>query len=91
MVLKCDNMNTKYLIIVSLILAVLTIGAVSASEDVASDDDLAASEITEDAVSELPADEIIAGEEVQEELESDDDAEDVLELEASDFEVNVTG
>ena len=90
LVKNCDNMKIKYLIMVSLMLAVLTIGAVSASEDISSDDDLAASEITEDAVGELPSDEIIAGEEAQDELGADEDAQDALELEASDFDVNVT-
>ena len=37
-------MKIKHLIIVSLILAIITIGAASASQDIASDDGLAASE-----------------------------------------------
>ena len=69
-------MKIKHLIIVSLILAILTIGAVSASEDIAddlasnnetvgeiaspSDDELAANDIAEDSIEETSADDVIA-------------------------------
>ena len=51
----------KYLIIVSLILAVLTIGAASASDDLASDD-LAVSDDTGEEISQVDEKEVIAGE-----------------------------
>ena len=48
-------MNMKYLIIASLILAVLTIGAVSASDDVSLDGNLTASESAPDVIEESDA------------------------------------
>ena len=48
-----------HLIIVSLLLAVITIGVVSTSEDVAVDGELAASEVTENLIEEIPVDEVI--------------------------------
>ena len=70
-------MKIKHLLIVSLILAVLTIGAVSASEDIS--DDLTASDITENPINEIP-DDII----------EDDGNDEPLELQESDFDVNIT-
>ncbi len=52
-------MKAKYLILVSLLLAIITIGAASASEDLVSDDALAAEDIAEDPIEEAPADEVI--------------------------------
>lgn len=52
-------MKTKHLIIVRLLLAVMTMGVVSASEDVAVDGELAASNVTEDPIEEAPVDEVI--------------------------------
>ena len=46
-------MNLKQILIVSIILTILTIGVVSASDDVASDDNLAAVEGIDDSVSEV--------------------------------------
>lgn len=48
-----------HLIIVSLLLAVITIGVVSTSKDVAVDGELAASEVTENLIEEIPVDEVI--------------------------------
>ena len=62
-------MKAKYLIIASLVLAILTIGAVSASEDVAVDDAMATSDITEDPIEETPVDEVIEQSEDSEPLE----------------------
>ena len=73
-------MKAKYLIIVSIILAVLTIGAVSASEDAITDDGLAASDVAEDPIEEVAADEAI--------VESTD-SEPALEVGSSDFNVNI--
>ena len=47
-------MKIKHLIIVSLLLAVITMGVASASEDVAVDGELAASNVTEDPIEEAP-------------------------------------
>ena len=47
-------MKGKHLIIVTLLLAILTMGAVSASEDVIADDELAANDVAEDSVLESP-------------------------------------
>ncbi|MDO5814174.1 MAG: Ig-like domain-containing protein [Methanobrevibacter sp.] len=52
-------MKAKYLILVSLLLAIITIGAASASEDLVSDDALAAEDIAEDPIEEAPADDVI--------------------------------
>lgn len=62
-------MNAKYLIIASLVLAILTIGAVSASEDVTVDDAMATSDVTEDPIEEAPVDEVIGQSEDSEPLE----------------------
>jgi hypothetical protein len=48
-----------HLIIVSLLRAVITIGVVSTSKDVAVDGELAASEVTENLIEEIPVDEVI--------------------------------
>ena len=56
-------MKTKHLIIVSLLLAIITMGVVSASENVTADDGLATSDITEDPIEEASADESTLGEE----------------------------
>ena len=53
-------MKMKYLIIVGLILAILTIGAASATDDVAADDAVAADNVTEDPIEEVAGDEVIA-------------------------------
>ena len=70
-------MKIKDLLIVSLILAVLTIGAVSASEDIS--DDLTASDITEDPI-----------EEISDDIITDEGNDEPLELQESDFKVNIT-
>ena len=62
-------MKAKYLIIASLVLAILTIGAVSASEDVTVDDAMATSDVTEDPIEEAPVDEVIGQSEDSEPLE----------------------
>jgi len=50
---NCDNMKIKYLIMVGLILAVLTIGAVSASDDA---NNLTADDAQGDSIQEIPED-----------------------------------
>ena len=61
-------MKFKYFIIVSLILAILTLGAVSASDDFTSDDNLTVSEITQDSISESNVDENLASTQADESL-----------------------
>ena len=53
-------MKVKYLVIVSLILAILTIGAVSASEDITSDDSLAVGDAADEPIGESAADDVLA-------------------------------
>lgn len=73
-------MKLKFIAIASLILFILTISAVSASQDII-DDNLTADEITEDSINESVVDEIISTEENNEELSD---------VQLSDFKVNVT-
>jgi len=73
-------MKAKYLIIASLVLAILTIGAVSASEDVAVDDAMATSDVTEDPIGEAPVDEVI---------EQSEDSEPLEDISPSDFNVKI--
>ena len=47
-------MNAKYMIVASLILAVFTISAVCASQDIIDDNNLTAIDETEDSMSESP-------------------------------------
>ena len=68
-------MKSKHLIIVSLLLAVVAMGAVSASQDIATDEVLATDNITEDPIEESSVDEVIG---------QSNDA-DALELEPSDL------
>ena len=63
-------MKVKYLVIVSLILAILTIGAVSASDDVAIDDELAVSDEGVE-IDDAPADDVIGESEDSEPALSD--------------------
>ena len=76
-------MKIKHLVIVSLILAILTIGAASASEDVMSDDELAASDIAENSFEEVAVDEDI------DELQSVDEEEVLGDLSPDDFNVQI--
>ena len=73
-------MKAKYLIIASLVLAILTIGAVSASEDIAVDDAMATSDVTEDPIEEAPVDEVIG---------QSDDSEPLEDISPSDFNVKI--
>ena len=68
----------KVMLVTFLLLAILTIGAISASEDVASDDSIAASDITEDPIEETPVDEVMA-----------ETPEDTVGVTAEDFNVNI--
>ncbi len=52
-------MKAKHLMIVSLLLAIITMGVVSASDDISVDDGLAANDVTEDSIDEAPVDEVI--------------------------------
>jgi hypothetical protein len=74
-------MKIKHLIIVSLLLAVLTIGAVSASEDIVSDDTLAVDDEGVD-LAETPEDDVLA---------DDEGSEEVLGDEYDDVQMNVPG
>ena len=60
-------MKAKYLIIVSLMLAIITIGVVSASEDVMADE-LATGDVTEDPIEEVSVDDVIEESENSESL-----------------------
>lgn len=68
----------KVMLVTFLLLAILTIGAVSASDDAVADD-LTASDITEDSIEETPVDEVIA-----------ETPEDTTGIAADDFNVWVT-
>jgi len=72
-------MKVKYFVVVSLMLAILTIGAVSASEDVLSDDSLAV-ENEGNSIKEAPAEEPI----------SSDADENAVGIVADDFKANIT-
>lgn len=73
-------MNSKHLIVVSLLLAIVTMGVASASEDTLAGDVQTAHDLTEDAIEESPVDEVI---------EQSDDLEDALEIEPSDFNAHI--
>lgn len=72
-------MKAKHLIIVSLLLAIITMGVVSASEDVAVDDAMATSDVTEDPIEEAPVDEVI---------EQSEDSEPLADYSPDDFNYN---
>ena len=89
-------MKVKYLVIVSLILAILTIGAVSASEDVS--DDLAVDEgadieqapVDEVEIEQAPADEeIVSADDSDLIADGEDDGEDDDELEEGDVVIDI--
>ena len=71
-------MKLKYMIVVSLILAVFAISAVSASQDIVNDANLTANEPV-DSLNESPVDEVILTKENEE----------AIGAEPSDFEVNI--
>ena len=73
-------MNSKHLVIVSLLLAILTVGVVSASDDLPVDEVQTAHDLIEDAIEESPIDNVI---------EQSDDLDDALEIESGDFNVNI--
>lgn len=73
-------MKAKYLIMASLILAVFTISAVCASQDIIKDNNLTATDEAEDSLSESPVKEIVSTEENNQ----------ILEAEPTDFKVNIT-
>lgn len=85
--MKCDIMKIKHLIIVSLLLAVLTIGAVSASEDIA--DDLTVNEESVDEIAAPTDDELIADSDESDSLEESTAPEDPVGLTADDFNVTI--
>ena len=73
-------MKLKHLMIVSLILAILTVGAASASQDIASNDtvsqiadDTAADEISHDC-----SEEVLASSDEEPVLQAEDDSQDIL-------------
>ena len=72
-------MKAKHLIIVSLLLAIITMGVVSASEDVAVDDAMATSDVTENPIEEAPVDEVI---------EQSEDSEPLADYSPDDFNYN---
>jgi len=75
-------MGVKYLIIVSLILAIMTMGVASASENVTVVDELASSEVTEVQVEEFPVDEVVG---------ESENSEPVIGLSPFDFEASIKG
>ena len=82
--MKCKVifMGVKYLIIVSLILAIMTMGVASASENVTVVDELASSEVTEVQVEEFPVDEVVG---------ESENSEPVIGLSPFDFEASIKG
>lgn len=69
--------------IVSIMLAIITIGAVSASEEIMTDDELTVNDIAEEPINDVAVDETV------DELQSTDDEEVLSDLTSEDFKVNI--